>query len=223
MPPTNPTTVISAVSALRDGSINHYAARSMLQSFVASDRTIGISIKVRLLSHRQTALFSRVKETINGHPNASKGFNYLFGNKNVVYWDLLKVSNYPPRLQSAGSANMLHCEYRVCKNKLNRVADIPVRSREGHRESPLKLDRSAFCVAWWREAGWSASLTYQHMCDTNNTYILQVVLMETKSRWKQVQYRIGQLPAEQDNNLLQLKIVQCTKALWGKKTKTKHG
>lgn len=216
MPPTNPTTVISAVSALRDGSINHYAARCMLQSLVASDRIIGISIKVRLLSHRQTALFSRVKETINGHPNASKGFNYLFGNKNVVYWDLLKVSNYPLRLQSAGSTNMLHCEYRVCKNKLNRVADIPVRNREGQN-----LDRGAFCLACWREAGWSAaSLTYQHMYDTNNTYIMQVVLMETKSRWKQVRYSIGPLPTEQDNSLLQLKTVQCTKALLGKKNKT---
>lgn len=199
MPPTNPTTVISAVTALRDSSINHCAARCMLQSFVASDRIIGISIKVRLLSHHQTALFSRVKETINGHPNASKGFNYLFGNKNVVYWDLFKVSNYPPRLQLAGSTNMLHCEYRVCKNELNRLPDIPVRNREGHRESPLKLDHGAFCVAYWREAGWSAaSLTYQHMYDTNNKYIMQVVLMEKKSRWKQVQYRIGPLPVEQD-------------------------
>lgn len=110
------------------------------KAFVASDRIIGISIKVRLLSHRQTALLSRVKETINGHPNASKGFNYLFGNKNVVYWDLLNVSNYPPRPESAGSTNMLHCEYRVCKNKLNRVADIAVRREPlGTQGKPTKI------------------------------------------------------------------------------------
>lgn len=98
-PQNKPTTVVCAgcrhqtrPPTLTGGSINHSAACCVSQNFAASDRIIGASIKVLRLSDRRDSTAPPGGQRNNQWtiPKPSEGFNYSFGNKNVVsveiYW-----------------------------------------------------------------------------------------------------------------------------------------